>query len=168
MNILRRMSKSAVQKTRVEKHFPIQMVPQQMAYVVETFGKFTTVMAPGLNFMIPFAQKVAHALSLKEESHTIPNQSAFTKDNVNVEIDTILYLKVVDPYKTAYGAFNSVDYACKLAESVMRSQIGNLSLDSTFSSREKVNEKVLEALKVATEPWGIECTRHEIKDIRVS
>ena len=125
-------------------------------------------MNAGLNFMIPFVQKVAHVHSLKEESHTISRQSAFTKDNVSVEIDTVLYLKVADPYLASYGAFNSVDYACKLAQCVMRSQIGNLSLDQTFSSREKVNEKVMDVLLAATEPWGINCTRHEIKDIRVS
>lgn len=145
----------------------IVRVPQQYAYVVEFFGRFQKTLDPGLYFLIPFAQRVAYKHSLKEQSFNIKAQSAVTKDNVYIQIDGVLYLKVDDPFKCSYGATDPLNYTYTLAQSVMRSEIGKLDLDTTFREREALNTKILDSISSATLPWGIRCLRYEIKDIKV-
>jgi regulator of protease activity HflC (stomatin/prohibitin superfamily) len=142
-------------------------VPQQYAFVVEYFGRFQKTLEPGLHFLIPFAQRVAYKHSLKEQSFSINAQNAVTKDNVYIQIDGVLYLQVDDPFKCSYGAKEPLEYTYVLAQSVMRSEIGKLDLDSTFRERETLNSQILESISSATLPWGIRCLRYEIKDIKV-
>jgi regulator of protease activity HflC (stomatin/prohibitin superfamily) len=156
-------------------YFGLAIVPQQHAYVVEHFGRYHRTLGPGLNFFIPLIQrvidafiKVAYKQSLKEKSHDMKHQNAVTKENVPIAVDGVLYWRIVDAYKASYGAVDAEKYTLKLAQSITRSEIGKLSLDETFSARASTNSRILASLQHATESWGIECIRYEIKDIKVS
>lgn len=146
----------------------IVRVPHQSAYVVEFLGRYWKSLDPGLHFLIPFFQRIIHKHSLKEQTFTIHAQNAVTKDNVHLQIEGVLYLKIEDPYKCSYGAVDPLQYSYVLAQSIMRSEIGKISLDKTFEEREALNANILESLTQATEPWGIKCLRYEIKDIKLS
>ena len=143
----------------------ISMVPQRNVYIVEFLGKFAREMQPGLNFTIPVLERVSHKFSLKETDYFIKQQEAVTKDNVHIFIDGVLYLKIVDPKKAAYGAYDPIHYSDILAQSIMRAEIGKLTLDRTFEEKEYLNEKILVQISVAVEALGDECIRYEIKDI---
>eukprot|EP01017_Pseudomicrothorax_dubius_P038347 TRINITY_DN5727_c0_g1_i1.p1 TRINITY_DN5727_c0_g1~~TRINITY_DN5727_c0_g1_i1.p1 ORF type:complete len:289 (+),score=59.12 TRINITY_DN5727_c0_g1_i1:124-990(+) len=143
-------------------------VPHQNAYVVEFLGRYQRTLSPGFYLLIPGLQRVAYRHSLKEHSFVIGDQRAVTKDNVHLQIDGVLYLKIEDPYKCSYGAQDPLHYTYVLAQSLMRSEIGKLTLDETFEERERLNNAILEKIVTATEDWGITCFRHEIKDIRIS
>lgn len=145
----------------------IVRVPHQSAYVVEFFGRYQQSLSPGLHFLVPFAQRIIHKHSLKEQTFTISAQNAVTKDNVHLQIEGVLYLKIEDPYKCSYGAVDPLNYSYVLAQSIMRSEIGKISLDKTFEEREAINSNILESLSQATEAWGIKCLRYEIKDIKL-
>jgi len=146
----------------------IVRVPHQSAYVVELFGKYQKSLDPGLHFLVPYFQRIIHKHSLKEQTFQIHAQNAVTKDNVHLQIEGVLYLKVEDPYKCSYGAVDPLHYSYILAQSIMRSEIGKISLDKTFEERETINANILESLSHATEAWGIKCLRYEIKDIKLS
>ena len=141
------------------------VVPQQMAYVVERFGRYHTVLEPGLRFLVPLVHKIRYVFSLKEEALTVPSQTAVTRDNVNIGIDGVLYVKVVDAYKAAYGVEDPHFAITQLAQTTMRSEIGKLSLDETFLERSQLNANIVEAINAAAEDWGIACLRYEIRDI---
>jgi len=141
------------------------VVPQQAAYIVERFGKFQKVMEPGLNFLVPLMHRIPYVYSLKEEALSVPSQTAITRDNVTLSIDGVLYVKVVDPYKAAYGVEDPHFAITQLAQTTMRSEIGKISLDNTFKERETLNVNIVKAINAAALEWGISCMRYEIRDI---
>ncbi len=143
----------------------IKFVPQNRAYVVERFGKFNKTMEAGLNFILPFIDKVAYDRSLKEHAYDVPSQAAITRDNIQLVVDGVLYLKVLDPYKASYGVDNYVYAVTQLAQTTMRSEIGKIELDKTFEEREALNTNIVAQINDASEPWGAQVLRYEIKDI---
>ena len=143
----------------------IRFVPQNRAYVVERFGKYNKTMEAGLNFLVPFIDKVAYDKSLKEQAVDVPSQAAITRDNISLVVDGVLYLKVLDPYKASYGVDNYVYAVTQLAQTTMRSEIGKIELDKTFEEREALNINIVAAINEAAGPWGVQVLRYEIKDI---
>jgi regulator of protease activity HflC (stomatin/prohibitin superfamily) len=143
----------------------IHFVPQNRGYVIYTMGRYDKTLGAGLNFIVPFIQKVAADRNLKEQSLDISSQSAITKDNITLEIDGILFMKVTD----AGAATNNItDYkmsVIQLAMTTMRNAIGSMELDECFQSRDSINATILSAMTEATQPWGVMVTRYEIKDI---
>lgn len=143
----------------------IRIVPEQEAYVIERFGKYQTSLGSGLHLIIPFVQQVAYKHILKEEVLDVDPQVCITSDNVQVTVDGLLYLRVMDPEKASYGIDNYRYATAQLAKTTMRSEIGKLELDRTFSERDEINDAIVKALDEASDPWGIKVTRYEIKDI---
>lgn len=146
-------------------HFGFAIVPQQNAYVVERFGKFLKVLDPGFHFLIPFVDQIQYVHSLKEEAVPIPEQQAITRDNVTISIDGVLYLRIMDPFAASYGVDNPIFALTQLAQTTMRAELGKITLDSTFESRESLNANIIEAINNAAQPWGVTCMRYEIRDI---
>jgi regulator of protease activity HflC (stomatin/prohibitin superfamily) len=136
-----------------------------MAWVVERFGRFQKVLEPGLQFLIPVMHKVRYVFSLKEEALMVPSQAAVTRDNVSINIDGVLYVKVVDAERAAYGVEDPHFAITQLAQTTMRSEIGKLTLDETFLERDRLNASIVEAINAASADWGISCMRYEIRDI---
>jgi regulator of protease activity HflC (stomatin/prohibitin superfamily) len=143
----------------------VKFVPQNRAYVVERFGKYHKTMVAGLNILVPFFDRVAYDRSLKEHAFDVPSQAAITKDNISLVVDGVLYLKVLDAYKASYGVDDYVYAVSQLAQTTMRSEIGKIDLDKTFEERESLNVNIVQAINSASEPWGIQVLRYEIKDI---
>ena len=143
----------------------VKFVPQNRAFVVERFGKYNKTMVAGLNVLVPFIDKVAYDQSLKEHAFDVPSQAAITKDNISLVVDGVLYLKLLDPYKASYGVDNYVYAVSQLAQTTMRSEIGKIDLDKTFEERESLNINIVNAINTASEPWGVQVMRYEIKDI---
>ena len=143
----------------------IRIVPEKQSYVIEQFGKYSKSLGAGLHLVIPFVQKVAYKHTLKEEVIDVDPQVCITNDNVQVTVDGILYIKVIDPVKASYGIENYKFATAQMAKTTMRSEIGKLELDRAFSERDEVNDNVVKAVDVASDPWGIKVTRYEIKDI---
>lgn len=143
----------------------IYFVPQNRGYVIYTMGKYSATLAAGLNFIIPFVQRVVADRNLKEQSLDIASQSAITKDNITLQIDGILFMKVTD----AGAATNNItDYklaVTQLAMTTMRNAIGSMELDECFQNRDVINASILSAMTEATQPWGVMVTRYEIRDI---
>lgn len=145
----------------------IMFVPQQEAWVVERMGKYNKILEPGLNFLIPVLDKVKYVQSLKEIAIDIPQQSAISMDNVAINIDGVLYLRIMDPFKASYGIEDPEFAITQLAQTTMRSEIGKISLDDLFRERENLNVAIVMAINLASEAWGIQCMRYEIKDIKL-
>jgi regulator of protease activity HflC (stomatin/prohibitin superfamily) len=143
----------------------IKIVPQNRAYVVERFGKFHSTKEAGLNFIIPFVDRVAADRSLKEQAIDVPSQSGITKDNISLSVDGVLYFRVLDPYKATYGVDNYIFAVTQLAQTTMRSELGKMELDKTFEERSHLNNNIVNAINEASSPWGIQVMRYEIKDI---
>ncbi|MEW5814992.1 MAG: stomatin-like protein [Spirochaetota bacterium] len=143
----------------------IRIVPEQEAYVIEHLGKYRKTLGPGFHLLLPFLQKVAYKHTMKEEVIDVEPQICITKDNVQVTVDGLLYLKVVDPGKASYGIDNYRYATAQLSKTTMRSEIGKLELDRTFSERDRLNAEIVKAVDAASDPWGIKVTRYEIKDI---
>jgi len=143
----------------------IYFVPQNRGYVIYTLGKYSKTLTAGLNFIIPYVQSVAADRNLKEQSLEIHSQAAITKDNITLEIDGILFMKVTD----ASAATNNIsDYklsVTQLAMTTMRNAIGSMELDECFQNRDTINAQILMSMTEATSPWGVMVTRYEIKDI---
>ncbi|MBI3395938.1 MAG: paraslipin, partial [Spirochaetia bacterium] len=141
------------------------VVPQQGAFIRERLGNYNGTLNAGLHFLVPVVDRVAYRHTLKEEVIDVPPQICITKDNVQVEVDGILYIKVLDPVKASYGINEYRFASIQLAQTSMRSEIGKLELDRTFVEREKINEAVIKALDMASEPWGVKVARYEIRNI---
>ncbi|BDG10285.1 SPFH domain-containing protein [Anaeromyxobacter paludicola] len=141
------------------------VVPQQSAYVVERLGRFSGVLEAGFHVLMPFFDAVRYRHTLKEQSFEIPEQICITRDNVQVAVDGILYLKVMDPQRASYGISDYLFAISQLAQTALRSEIGKIDLDRTFEERTHVNTQVVSELDKATGPWGIKVLRYEIKNI---
>lgn len=146
----------------------IRIVPEQQAWVVEQLGKFHAILGPGLHLVIPVIQRVSYKQVMKEEVIDVPPQLCITKDNVQVSVDGILYLQVVDPEKASYGIDNYRFATAQLAQTTMRSEIGKIELDRSFSERDQINDAIVRSVDLASDPWGIKVTRYEIRDITPS
>lgn len=143
----------------------IKFVPQNRAYVVERFGKYHSTKEAGLNFIVPFIDRIAADQSLKEQAIDVPSQSGITKDNISLTVDGVLYFRALDPYKATYGVDNHVFAVTQLAQTTMRSELGKMELDKTFEERDHLNANIVNAINEASAPWGIQVLRYEIKDI---
>ncbi len=142
-----------------------RIIPNQWAFIIERLGKYAGTLGPGFHLLIPFIDKVAYKHSLKEIAIDVPPQSCITKDNISVEIDGVLYIRVVDPVKASYGIRDFKYAIVQLAQTTMRSEIGRIELDVTFESRDNINTRIVTAIDEASDPWGIKVTRYEIKNI---
>jgi regulator of protease activity HflC (stomatin/prohibitin superfamily) len=141
------------------------VVPQQNAYLIESLGKYSKTLGAGFHILIPFVDVVRYRLSLKEQAMDIPAQICITRDNVQVEVDGILYSKILNPEKASYGIDNYSYAIIQLAQTALRSEIGKIDLDKTFEERTHINDAVITELDKATEPWGVKVLRYEIKNI---
>nr|WP_297348619.1 slipin family protein [uncultured Glaciecola sp.] len=143
----------------------IKFVPQNRVFVVERFGKFQSTKEAGLNFILPFIDRIAADRSLKEQAVDVQEQSAITKDNISLMVDGVLYFRVMDPYKATYGVEDYAFAVIQLAQTTMRSELGKMELDKTFEERDILNLNIVTAINQAAGPWGIQVMRYEIKDI---
>ena len=141
------------------------VVPQQSAYVVERLGRFAGVLQAGFHILIPFMDVIRYRHSLKEAAYDIPAQVCITRDNVQVGVDGILYLKVLNPERASYGIADYIFAISQLAQTTLRSEIGKIDLDRTFEERMNINAQVVNELDKASEPWGVKVLRYEIKNI---
>lgn len=144
----------------------IVIVPQNTTYLVERLGKYNDTLTAGMQFVVPFIDRIAYRLSLKEDAIDIPSQVAITRDNISLTIDGVLYYKVLEPYKAAYGIENYVYAVIQLAQTSMRSEIGKLELDRTFEERDTLNARIIDAINQASAAWGVQVMRYEIRDIQ--
>ena len=143
----------------------IKIVPQANAIVVERLGGYLTTWSVGLHFKAPFIDRVAKKVLLKEQVVDFPPQPVITKDNVTMQIDTVVYFQITDPKLYAYGVENPIMAIENLTATTLRNIIGDLELDETLTSRETINTKMRSSLDVATDPWGIKVNRVELKNI---
>jgi regulator of protease activity HflC (stomatin/prohibitin superfamily) len=141
------------------------VVPQQSAYVVERFGRYSGVLDAGFHVLLPFADVIRYRHTLKEQPNDIPAQVCITRDNVQVGVDGILYLKVLNPERASYGISDYNFAITQLAQTTLRSEIGKIDLDKTFEERTNINTAVVTELDKASEAWGIKVLRYEIKNI---
>ena len=142
-----------------------RIVPQQQAWIVERLGRFHRALAPGLNIIVPFMDRVAYRFDLREMPSEVPAQVCISLDNTTLTVDGFLYLQITDAVKAAYGSSNPMNAAMQLAQTSMRSEIGKLHLDQALSSRQMLNAAVATAVEEAAVNWGIKVLRYEIKDI---
>lgn len=143
----------------------VKIVPQQQAWIVEKLGRFDRKLEPGLNILIPFIERVSYRHSLKEFAHEVQEQPAITRDNVTMMMDGIIYLRIINPVEASYGVSDPIYAVSQLAQTTMRSEIGKLSLDQCFEEREQLNANIVTSINVASQTWGIQCMRYEIKNI---
>ena len=143
----------------------VRIVPQASAYVIERLGGYSTTWGVGLHFKIPFLDRVAKRVNLKEQVVDFPPQPVITKDNVTMQIDTVVFFQITDPKMYAYGVDNPIVAIEKLTATTLRNIIGDMELDQTLTSREVINTSMRSALDVATDPWGIKVNRVELKNI---
>ncbi|EWS63949.1 Modulator of FtsH protease HflK [Hydrogenophaga sp. T4] len=143
----------------------VKVVPQQNAWVVERLGKYHGSLSPGLNFLMPFIDKVAYKHSLKEIPLDVPSQVCITRDNTQLQVDGILYFQVTDPMRASYGSSNYIMAVTQLAQTSLRSVIGKLELDKTFEERDIINAQIVQAIDEAALNWGVKVLRYEIKDL---
>ena len=143
----------------------VRIVPQQSAWVVERLGKFSRVLEPGLNLIVPFLDRVAYKHSLKEVPLDVPEQVCITKDNTQLSVDGIIYFQVTDPRLASYGSSDYIQAITQLAQTALRSGIGKMELDRTFESRDEINQHVVSVLDEAGRTWGIKVLRYEIKSL---
>lgn len=143
----------------------VKVVPQQNAYIAERLGKYNGLLQPGINFVIPFFDRIAYKHSLKEQAYDIHEQICITRDNVQVRVDGVIFLQVIDPQKASYGINDYVFAVTQLAQTTMRSEIGKIDLDKTFVERMVINLAVVAAIDEAAIGWGVKVLRYEIKNI---
>ena len=143
----------------------VKIIPQSRAYVVERLGAYHRTMQTGLHYVIPFIERVANNVSLKEIVKDFPPQPVITKDNVTMQIDTVVYFQITDSKLYTYGIENPVNAIENLTATTLRNIIGELELDETLTSRDVINTKMRSILDEATDPWGVKVTRVEVKNI---
>ena len=141
------------------------VVPQQSAYIVERLGKYRDTLGAGFHILLPFLDAVRYRHSLKETAVDIPEQICITRDNVQVHVDGVLYLKVLNPMRAFYGVADYLFAISQLAQTTLRSEVGKIDLDRTFEERAHINAQVVTELDKASEPWGVKVLRYEIKNI---
>ncbi|MDQ3068849.1 MAG: paraslipin [Acidobacteriota bacterium] len=141
------------------------VVPQQSAYVVERLGRFHATMQAGFHILLPFVDVIRYRHSLKEMALDIPAQVCITRDNVQVGVDGVLYLKVLNAERASYGISDYLFAISQLAQTTLRSEVGKIDLDRTFEERTNINQQVVAELDKASEPWGVKVLRYEIKNI---
>ncbi|MBE8168730.1 MAG: paraslipin [Shewanella sp.] len=144
------------------------IVPMRDVFVIERLGKFRDVLQPGFHFLIPFLDRVAYRHDTREQVLDVPTQSCISRDNTQLEVDGLVYLKVMDGRLASYGIENYRRAAVNLAQTTMRSEIGKLTLSETFAERDKLNESIVREIDKASEPWGIKVLRYEIRNISPS
>ena len=145
--------------------FGIKVIPQSRAYVVERLGAYHRTMQTGLHYVIPFVERVANNVSLKETVKDFAPQPVITKDNVTMQIDTVVYFQITDPKLYSYGVENPINAIENLTATTLRNIIGELELDETLTSRDVINTKMRSILDEATDPWGVKVNRVEVKNI---
>jgi regulator of protease activity HflC (stomatin/prohibitin superfamily) len=143
----------------------INVVPQQHAWVVERLGKYHATLAPGLNIVVPFIDRIAYKHSLKEIPLDVPPQVCITKDNTQLQVDGILYFQVTDAMRASYGSSNFITAITQLAQTTLRSVIGKMELDKTFEERDHINTTIVNAIDESAANWGVKVLRYEIKDL---
>ncbi|AWL07274.1 SPFH domain-containing protein [Massilia oculi] len=143
----------------------INVVPQQNAWVVERLGKYHATLAPGLNIVVPFIDRVAYKHSLKEIPLDVPPQVCITRDNTQLHVDGILYFQVTDAMRASYGSSNYIQAITQLAQTTLRSVIGRMELDKTFEERDLINTHIVNAIDESAANWGVKVLRYEIKDL---
>ncbi|MGE3276272.1 MAG: SPFH domain-containing protein [Vicinamibacterales bacterium] len=141
------------------------VVPQQSAFVVERLGRYAGTLDAGFHILVPFIDVIRYRHSLKEMALDIPAQVCITRDNVQVGVDGVLYLKVLNPERASYGIADYVFAIVQLAQTTLRSEVGKIDLDKTFEERTNINTSVVAELDKASEPWGVKVLRYEIKNI---
>jgi regulator of protease activity HflC (stomatin/prohibitin superfamily) len=141
------------------------VVPQQSAFVVERLGKYRDTLGAGFHILIPFLDAIRYKHSLKERAIDIPEQVCITRDNVQVHVDGVLYLKVLNPERASYGVSDYLFAISQLAQTALRSEVGKIDLDRTFEERTHINSQVVAELDKASDPWGVKVLRYEIKNI---
>jgi regulator of protease activity HflC (stomatin/prohibitin superfamily) len=144
------------------------VVPQGLEMVVERLGKFHCVLQPGVSFLVPWVDRVRYVYSTKEQGISLPHQSSITKDNVVVNIDGVLFVKIVDPQRASYSCENALLQITQLAQTAMRSAIGKMSLDRLFEERVLLNATIVDSIATEAENWGVLLKRYEVRDIAVS
>ncbi|MGD8427921.1 MAG: SPFH domain-containing protein [Balneolaceae bacterium] len=144
------------------------IVEMREEVIKERLGKYDATLKPGLHFLIPFIDRPAYRQEMREQVIDVPSQTCITNDNIEVEVDGLVYVKVMDSYKASYGIENYKRAAINLAQTTMRSEIGKITLDDTFSEREQMNENIVREIDKASDPWGIKVLRYEIRNIRPS
>jgi regulator of protease activity HflC (stomatin/prohibitin superfamily) len=143
----------------------VKIIPQQSAFVVERLGKYHNTLNAGVNYIIPFVDRVGYRHTLKEQTLDIPEQVCITRDNVQVGVDGVLFMQVVDPQMASYGISNYGMSVIQLAQTTMRSEIGKIDLDKTFEERTQINSAIVSAVNEASRTWGVKILRYEIKNI---
>lgn len=146
----------------------IVVVPMRESIVIERLGKFRAVLDPGFHFLVPFFDNISYRHETREQVLDIPSQTCITNDNMQVEVDGLVYLKVIDPKKASYGIGDYRNASVNLAQTTMRSEVGKLSLSRIFSERDSLNEKIVKEIDIASDSWGIKVLRYEIKNISPS
>jgi len=141
------------------------VVPQQNAYIVERVGRYAATMQAGFHILIPFVDVIRYRHTLKEQSLDIPAQICITRDNVQVQVDGVLYLKVLNPERASYGISDYMFAITQLCQTNLRSEVGKIDLDKTFEERTAINTAVVSELDKASEPWGVKVLRYEIRNI---
>ncbi|KAJ3022490.1 hypothetical protein HKX48_006032 [Thoreauomyces humboldtii] len=152
-------------RTKLPANTIIKFVPQQEAWIVERMGRFDRILEPGLAILLPVVDSVRYVKSLKELAVEVPSQTAITHDNVTLELDGVLYFRIIDPYKASYGVENAEFAVTQLAQTTMRAEIGQMTLDRTLTERTQLNFNIVNAINQAAADWGIKCLRYEIRDI---
>ena len=143
----------------------VVIVPAREAVIKERLGKFVKVMQPGLHLMIPLLERAAYRQEMREQVIDVDPQTTITQDNIQLEVDGVIYIKVMDAEKATYKIADYRRAAVNLAQTTMRSEIGKISLDRTFSERENINENIVREIDTASAPWGIKVLRYEIRNI---
>jgi regulator of protease activity HflC (stomatin/prohibitin superfamily) len=141
------------------------VVPQQNAYIVERVGRYSGTLQAGFHVLVPFVDVIRYRHTLKEQSVDIPAQICITRDNVQVQVDGVLYLKVLNPERASYGISDYMFAISQLAQTTLRSEVGKIDLDKTFEERTNINTAVVTELDKASEPWGVKVLRYEVKSI---
>ena len=144
------------------------VVPMREAYVIERLGKFRTVLKPGFHILIPFFDRIAYRHEMREQPLDVPPQSCITRDNMQITVDGLIYLKVMDPRRASYGIENYRMASVNLAQTTMRSEVGKLTLHEAFSERDKLNDAIVREIDKASDPWGVKVLRYEVKNITPS